>query len=477
MLRYIKANGIGLTRADPMVPGSPDSAADPTLVNNIYYIKKDPTAAPGYNGTRLVLASDEDNAEVPLKMDVNYNTLTFKVEEEVYTGTLTSGGIFHGSLDEAGRDTYGSNIFFPNILPDSAFSFVEVRVLKKFDDDVDDKGSFTGYRIVDEKDDLRPNNYVARISGSRSVTAINESILATGVNPGTPDPQYLPVLMEGWQEAAKSQYSDTHIFMEPTGIEELKETMYALRSNIHKMSTYISAKKITEAESHDPKSITVTGRITGTAQYVNEFLRKDPYQGKKYWTNLIGSVGTKLAKIMEKKLGGWSPMFTDTSGLGGQLPIKVERAKFEFTPQEQKGFDEVGLNPIVLDGTYGVMIISQKTTQDPNNLSDWSYLGHQMAFDLIKREIKLGVMIPQIGKPNDGYYQDLRQRQTEAILARRIAGVTPIWAEGKVVIKPLNTDAVKAQRKFILKVVVKVNIFSEYVELIFENVGQEATVA
>jgi len=145
--------------------------------------------------------------------------------------------------------------------------------------------------------------------------------------------------------------------------------------------------------------------------------------------------------------------------------------KYEFTQAQLEAFDTIGLNPITMDPTYGLMVVSQKTTQDPDNLSDWSYLGHSMAFDLFKREVRDNVMVPQIGKPNDSYYQAMRQRQVEALLNRRTGGAEPIWAAGKVEVANVNTSDVKAQRKFAIRVTVKVNVFSEYVELTFVNVA------
>jgi hypothetical protein len=88
------------------------------------------------------------------------------------------------------------------------------------------------------------------------------------------------------------------------------------------------------------------------------------------------------------------------------------------------------------------------------------------------REIRDNVMRPQIGKLNNDYYQEMRQTQTETILDRRTSGSNPIWAAAECHIKDVNTVNVKAQRKFAIKVRVQVNVFSEIVELSFENTAQ-----
>ena len=81
-------------------------------------------------------------------------------------------------------------------------------------------------------------------------------------------------------------------------------------------------------------------------------------------------------------------------------------------------------------------------------------------------------MRPQIGKLNNDYYQEMRQTATEAILDRRTSGSNPIWAAAECHIKDVNTTTVKAERKFAIKVRVQVNVFSEIVELSFENTAQ-----
>jgi len=468
--RYVRVKDAGIRRTNmgTVRDRDPDVLA---MVDQIYYID---------SNSNLILCKTELAPEGTMnpRKAVNYNTLTFSVKEEVYPGKLTSGGTFTGSLSETGKDTYGANIYFQEILPDNALSFIEVNVYKTFDDDLNGGGFFTGYRIVDSrafggsKTVTTGSLGVPGLQGQRYVKKVVGDLIAEGTTGGIVEDRFTPVLLDGWIEAGKSVYEPALVFVEPTGHEALKESLYSLRASTHKMATYLAPRKLSGSERADLNSIVVTGRITGTAQPVNEFLRKDTYTGKKYWTSLVGAYGAKCMRIIEGKLGGWAPMFTDIGGYGGQLPVTVERAKYEFTAEEQQILDEKGLNPIILDPTYGVMVISQKTTQDPDNLNDWSYLGHSMAFDLFKREIRDNVMIPQIGKPNDSYYQAMRQRQCEAILNRRTGGTQPIWAAGKVEIANVNTDDIKAQRKFKIKITVKVNIFSEWVELEFVNVSQ-----
>ena len=420
-----------------------------------------------------------DGTTQAFKLATDFNSVTFKVEEEVYPGRWISGGTFTGSLSESGVDTAGVKNYFKEILPDNANTFVEVVVRKTFDSDLDSTTmAYTGTKVVDSRAYGGAVSTVQYLVGQRYITKIIADKVATGVAGGTilDGDGVEAILLEGWAEAGSDKYETCGVFMDPSGNEAVQATQKSLRESVQKLSTFISTKKLTAAEKNDLSLVYVPARATGLALYTNEFTRRDSYSGKKYQSGLIGAMGSNLSRIMQDKYGGWAPMYTNIAGgLGGQLGVSVESAKYSFTNEELALLDATSINPLILSGTFGVMAEGQKTTQDPTNTSDWSYLGHSMAFDNFKREVRDNVMIPQIGKPNDTYFQELRRRQTEAILAKRITGLAPIWAAGKVEVENVNTADVKAARQFKIKVSVKVNVFSEWVVLEFVNVSQATT--
>jgi hypothetical protein len=127
--------------------------------------------------------------------------------------------------------------------------------------------------------------------------------------------------------------------------------------------------------------------------------------------------------------------------------------------------DKKGINPIVLAGDDGVMIVSQKTTRDPNLLSDWSWLGHALSFLRVRREIRDQVMRPQIMKPINKYYFGIRQEQVDNILAKRLSGKNPIWTAASCDIAGVNNAYTKANRDFVIEVQITVTPFSETVTL------------
>lgn len=419
----------------------------------------------------------EDDENYPLKKDINYNTMTFKVMEEVYPGEMMNGGEFTGSFNEKGKDSYGANIYWPNVLNDDDMSFIEIHPDKTFDEDLDSHGIYTGTRIVDDKltydltDTLVPTTFDLKLKGQRYVTYAVEQNIKDGTTGGSWRDEFQMVVKQGWTEAFDSQYDDVFIFMDPTG-EEFVHTQHASLVMTHKLAIAISPKNITKAEFTNPSKITVTGRSKQTAQFAGEFQYYDAYTGKSFWMKPIGDVGLMCARIYDFKMGGWPPAWYNYNDMGGQLPRAVLKARWNFSDTATKIMDEKGINPIVYNSDDGLMVTSSKTTQDPNNLTDWSYLEHVMAFLLCKRDIRDNVMRQQIKKPIDEYWMGVRQTQVEAILAKRTTGSNKIWTKAICDIAGVNTDITKAARKFIIYVKVKVTPFSEYVELQFENVGQ-----
>lgn len=419
----------------------------------------------------------EDDENYPLKKDINYNTMTFKVMEEVYPGEMMNGGEFTGSFNEKGKDSYGANIYWPNVLNDDDMSFIEIHPDKTFDEDLDSHGIYTGTRIVDDKltydltNTLVPTTYDLKLKGQRYVTHAVEQNIKDGTTGGSWRDEFQMVVKQGWTEAFDSQYDDVYIFMDPTG-EEFVHTQHASLVMTHKLAIAISPKNITKAEFTNPNKITVTGRSKQTAQFAGEFQYYDAYTGKSFWMKPIGDVGLMCARIYDFKMGGWPPAWYNYNDMGGQLPRAVLKARWNFSDTATKIMDEKGINPIVYNSDDGLMVTSSKTTQDPNNLTDWSYLEHVMAFLLCKRDIRDNVMRQQIKKPIDEYWMGVRQTQVEAILAKRTTGSNKIWTKAVCDIAGVNNDITKAARKFVIYVKVKVTPFSEYVELQFENVNQ-----
>lgn len=442
----------------------------PGMIYNIYYCAS----------KSAFFVETENDKSYPLRKDINFNTITFKVSEEVYPGQETSGGEFTGSLSATGKDTFGSNIYWPNVLSDNDFSFIEVIPVQTFEETgcVNQDGIYTGKRIVDDQltKDFEGNpvgtNYLLKLKGQRYVTHIVEKNIKDGTVGGSWRDEFWQILQQGWNEAYDTNYDDVFVFMDPTGQEKVKTIQSSLVAGTHKLAIAISPKLITKAEFINPSSIVVTARNKQCAQFVGEFKIYDEYTGKSFWCNPIGDVGLMCARIFEKKMGGWPPAWYNYNNMGGQLGRAVLDAKWRFSDPATQVLDTKGINPIIFNADDGLMIVSSKTTQDPNNLTDWSFLEHVMSFVLVKREIRDNVMRPQIEKPIDDYWMGIAQERVDAILNKRILGANKIWENAKCDVKGVNTAVTKAQRKFIIYVKVQVTPFAQIVELVLENISQ-----
>jgi hypothetical protein len=416
------------------------------------------------------------------------NTFTFSCTEEVYPGVVTNGGSFTGSLDENGTDTYGSNIYFPNVLSDDDFSFVEVRVIKKFGDETGDwdNGFWTHKRAVDEFDLDMYSGEVPQltftIEGDRYTELLMTMNLVEGKTGGIWRSEHAAILKEGLTEALNGDYDDSWVFMEPSGYDNLKPNLATIRK-AQDFATVISPYQIpTSAISNGvitptgAQKLVVSSRYRGVSTWCGEFEVFDDVTFKKFWRKPIGDVGLMLARIMDEKLGAWAPAWTNVGNLGGQLKSVVLRSKFGYDDSSIEDklkvtyiLDQKGINPISYTSDYGLMMLSSKTTEDPNNINNWSFLEAQMSFDCVKREIRDNVMIPQIKKPINKYYMGIRQMQVDAILAKRLSGQQPLWYEATCDIEGVNNDTTIKQRKFCIKVFVKPTVFAETVELTLET--------
>jgi hypothetical protein len=377
-----------------------------------------------------------------------YNTITFAFTESGYQSKD-----YIMSTDENAVDGYGASLYAPNVLDETAYMYIRTKEYKDYKD-------ITGTYML-------PNTIT--IKGKRIIA--DETLSSTNITNS---------LLEGYEAFNKSDYEDVYIVFDNTGDTSIANKMASLREGVLKTTTFVFPVITTETSltSAVTEAITIRGslpKIRGLAYYFNQFEIK---LGKDYiYSPIMGSMALMLARIIDKKLGGRAPMFTnDNDGLGGQLNRTVRKAKYnlESDATAQDTLYNAGINGIVKDKFYGIMAINHRTSLSPSVLTDWSFLGHSMAFDLLKREIKQQILLPQLGKPIDDFYLNLRQGQAEAIVNTRLQGATAIWNGAIVLINdPLvNNDTTKKQNTFRVKIRIKVNPFSQYAELVLENVDQ-----
>ena len=296
----------------------------------------------------------------------------------------------------------------------------------------------------------------------------------------------------GWEVAEDSEYSDVDIFFDSTRHNvDVSGTNVVLPNGKffslykkHPLAGFIFNTTIAPSALKEEAKVKYTTPLEYGANYWNICNEGLIVLGNgKIISPLTGARALMQARIIENKFGGAAPMFTNTGSpaIGGVLSsiASISKLRYKYDKDMQSSLDTMNFNPVISDRNYGIMLTGQKTCK-AGALTDWSYIGHVSAFLNFKREVRKYVMIPQLGKPNNPYYRELRKDQVLNILNRRLEGGNRIWAEGIVDTSTADgcNDALALKaRKFVINVKVKVDIFSEYVELNFTNVDQETELA
>ena len=283
----------------------------------------------------------------------------------------------------------------------------------------------------------------------------------------------------GWEYAKKEEYQDVQLFFssEKNMINSSSSDFFSIASSgpqLSKFSGFIF--------NATPDSVEDAELLTYGREYWNicNIAVIDIDKGSRIFSPLTGARALMQARIIDNRWGGLAPMWENVQGMGGQLTmVSPYRMKYKYTKDELSTLDSLNYNPVIMDRQYGTMVVGQRTCQS-GAVTDWSYIGHACAFMTCIREIRNNVMIPQIGKANNPYYRTLRKEQVEQILRPRLEGNNRIWAEGVVdtsTADGVNDVYARKALTFRIQVSVKVDIYSEYVELNFTNEDQSSTIS
>lgn len=372
------------------------------------------------------------------------NQLTFTGTQQV-TPNRSSQRFLSGSLVEGARDGFGNSLSFEDAAETQ--NLLNITVIKAFDTDTvfTRTGTNTG-----------PNITLPSVRLSRGVRS----------QPAT--------LADGWTQATDPDYDVVEVFFAPKAFTPGQEVVFTAVANTHRLARFIFPQPIQPADVIDGQ---VDELSFGSQFFVTtgQFIRTSSYTQEKITTSLIGAYSRMISRIIVNRFGGVAPMFLNNGGnppLGGQLGVRVQRALFKYSAEQLGILDGANYNPIVNDPNYGVLVTSQKTAKG-GETSDFSYIGHASAFLFFQRQIRDQVMIPQLGKANNPFFRNLRASQVNALAAPRIEGLNRIWASVVVDTQSVNDADTLAQRKFKIGVRVRVDIFSEGVELILTNEGQQ----
>lgn len=378
---------------------------------------------------------------------------------------------FEGSLDFEDRLQSGASLNFYDAQKEAG-SAVGLYVVKPF-------------VISNEQNDVEENNPIvlANEGGVPEVTLYG-GVRASATSNDT-----------GWKYALEEKYHDVNIFFDPAvhfanSLNSNTNFFKIANEEYHPLAGCIfNSVPLEEGKDYDTledlnKDLVTAPELAYGPNYWNICnVGKKAVNGKYVNVSMTGLRAASQMRILKDSFGGLAPMYTGAGELSyGVTSYTIDSLVYDFGKKAQTILNDKNYNA-VLDGrttnnNYGYMLASHKTCKG-GELTDWSYIGHVAAFLQFEREIRDNVMFPQIGKANNEYYRSLRKYQAEEILRKRISGPNPIWAEGIVDTSTnpgVNDIAAQKARKFIINIRVKVNVFSEWVELNFTNVAQDMTV-
>lgn len=391
-----------------------------------------------------------------------------------------------GSLNKEAKDANGAPIGFNNLNSSYANQeLVFVYTVNPFTSDDNINKSISRYPSIVLDGGMR--------SLEPSLTSEEESTLNDGKAKEAADNITKDIKLHdiGWKLAQDGDYSDVDIFFDSsrhskaTKAQWSKSLFFSLAktsANNHELAGYIfnstmSPEEVDAATNADQLRF---GRNYWNA--CNEAIIDLTGNGNRILSSLTGAKALMQCRIIENRYGGVAPMWENqgTPAMGGQLKmVTVYKMRYKYSKSQLDKMDELNYNPIINDRQYGVMCVGQKTCKD-GEVTDWSYIGHASAFLNFIKQVRENVMIPQIGKANNPYYRTLRKEQVEQYLSKRLEGNNRIWAEASVdtsTADGVNDVHALRARKFVINVVIRVDIFSETVELNFTNEDQATTIS
>lgn len=383
-----------------------------------------------------------DDLGVKVTRNSSTKIFTINLYKKLSTGVWKSLKTYTVGYVSGNKDGYGKNIFIEDVINVNTDDYL----LSKTD-------STTVSTIF-----LDDTGIVAFAGGSRTTTVTTAMISSS------------------WNYFKSATQYPADIFMDPTADSGVPDKFTELETTYQPFAFYIMsmAAGLTSTQAISAKNAYGVDNA-GLAFYWNRARVNDTYNNSSFWTSLIGRVGQKLAAMSDIYDGG-APMWIDENKHGGILGSGILEMEQYPAESELQSLDTNGVNAITLYGSNKYMIMSQKTAQDPNNLSDYSYIAHSRLFKYIKKNIVNNVLIYQIGKLNDDYHQRLAKSKGTVILQPIVT--SGLLTEAGIQCDSGNNDSIAlSQKQFIYTLAVKVTPYSEQIVFEFVNVGQTVSIS
>jgi len=279
-------------------------------------------------------------------------------------------------------------------------------------------------------------------------------------------------LQEGWDFFKEKYTYPAKIFMDVTGDPAIPDLFDTLRKEYQKYSRYILIiPKGTDAATAITTKSGYSIDNRGLSFYWNWLYISENYNNTKFWSSRIGKTAIKHAEIIRGAFGGLAPSWFNENGLGGQLSGSVIKAEYDPSEDELRQLDEAGINARIIHPVYGTLITSHKTAQNPNTLTDFSYIAHSGTADYIIERIEAQALVPQLTKLND----DRHRTKVKAIadtLVDPVFGADLLTAYINKCDAENNNADVLNRREFVLTTALQFTPTSEFIIYNFRSAPQ-----
>ena len=199
-------------------------------------------------------------------------------------------------------------------------------------------------------------------------------------------------------------------------------------------------------------------------------LVKNPFTGRNVWTSSVGAVGANYAR-MEPYFDALAPAGIPARGIPAGLiddPYQIIELENEYDDAELLSLNNVQLNPIVFNETYGYYLRGDNTLKSV--ASDTSRIKNRRLYDLML-DNTVEIMLVQEFKNNDTSSQQIVKLQLEnkfnQILARGYLNDLLIVCDDTN-----NTAEVKNNEQFVVDIYVQATAESQVIQLNFIRVDQ-----
>ena len=108
----------------------------------------------------------------------------------------------------------------------------------------------------------------------------------------------------------------------------------------------------------------------------------------------MGLIAGRLVDVLVA--GGGNPAWIDENGVGGILGASITKLNQQCTESESRLLDNLGFNVVIMDATYGAMIVGWKTRQIKKTV--YSYIAQSSLADTIIDLIEKEVLPQRIAK-------------------------------------------------------------------------------